>query len=84
MRVVPERITRAWIVTLADDDLVAVEARLHGRLAILEKREKKLRGAKYELMRSPADVMDAWDRWSRVNRATQERSLKLRRERAAP
>ena len=51
MRLVPERISAAWIGTLTDDDLVDVEARLHARFVDLERREKKSRGAKYDLLR---------------------------------
>ena len=45
MRLVPERISAAWIGTLTDDDLVDVEARLHARFVDLERREKKSRAA---------------------------------------
>jgi hypothetical protein len=37
MRVVPERIYMTWIGTLTDDDLIAVEARLHERFSVLER-----------------------------------------------
>lgn len=79
MKLVPERITNEWIVSLTDADLLDVEARVHARFALLERREKKRRGYKYELMRGPADLTEAWDRWSRVNSATRERSLNPRR-----
>jgi hypothetical protein len=61
--------------------LIQIEARLHARFSTLERREKKLHGQKYQLFRSPPDVMDAWDRWSRVNTATRGRSLNPRRPR---
>lgn len=80
MRVVPDRISRDWITTLTDVDLIDVEARVHAKFALLERREKKLRGSKYQLMRGPAELMDAWDRWSRINAATRERSLNPRRQ----
>jgi len=70
-----------WIGTLTDQDLIDVEARLYERFAALERREKKLRGARYQLLCSPADVMDAWDRWSRVLTATRLRSLNPQRAR---
>lgn len=79
MRVVPERISMAWIETLTDVDLLDVEARVHARFSLLERREKKARGDKYQLMRGPADLMEAWDRWSRLLAATRERSLNPRR-----
>lgn len=79
MRIVPDVINMAWIDTLTDTDLLEVEARLHARLAVIERREKKARGDKYALFRGPADLLDAWDRWSRLSAATRERSLKIRR-----
>jgi hypothetical protein len=81
MRVVPERINMTWIGSLTDDDLIAVEARLHERFSVLERREKRLHGQKYQLFRSPPDVMEAWDRWSRVHTATRARALNPRRSR---
>ena len=81
MRVAPERIKKEWIDTLTDEDLMAVEARLHAQFDVLERREKKLRGASYQLFRSPPEVMDAWDRWSRVLTAARARSLNPRRMR---
>lgn len=79
MRLVPERISAEWISTLTNDDLIEVEARLHERFTALERREKKARGARYQLLCSPPDLMDAWDRWSRVLTATRSRSLNPRR-----
>ena len=79
MRVVPERISRDWIDTLSDEDLVDVEARLHTKFATLEKREKKARGIRFDMMRASADLIDAWDRWSRLLNATRERALIPRR-----
>jgi hypothetical protein len=76
MRVVPERINQTWIETLSDEDLVDVERRVHAKFALLERREKKLRGAKYALVQGSAELMSAWDRWSRLANATRERSLK--------
>jgi hypothetical protein len=75
MRLVPDRISLAWIETLSDADLLDVEARVRARFTLLERREKKARGDKYQLMRGPADLMEAWDRWSRINAATRDRSL---------
>ena len=79
MRLVPDRIDGAWIDTLIDDYLIDVESRLYARFAVLERRQKKLRGSKYDLFAGPADLMDAWDRWSRVNNATRVRELTPRR-----
>ena len=79
MRVVPEQISRNWIDTLSDEDLVDVEARLHTKFSTLEKREKKARGARFDMMRASAELVDAWDRWSRLLNATRERSLIPRR-----
>ena len=79
MRPVPERISRAWIDTLSDEDLVDIEHRLHDRFLTLERREKKSMGARFTMMRAPADLLDAWDRWSRLLNAARERALVLRK-----
>lgn len=77
MRVVPEKISLKWIETLSNEDLLDVEARVHAKFAVLERREKKERGEKYQLMMrgGSAELMEAWDRWSRILSATRERSL---------
>jgi len=79
MRLVPERINTDWIATLSDADLIDVEARLHSKFALLERREKTKRGASYQLCCSSRGTMDAWDRWSRVLTAARSRSLNPRR-----
>ena len=53
------------------------EAVLH----VANRPKKKARGDRYQLFRAPPDVMDAWDRWSRVLSATRLRSLNPRRAR---
>ena len=78
---VPETITLDWIVSLSDADLVTAESRLSNALGTLERRERNAWGARYELMRGPADLLRAWDRWTRVNRATRERGLRPLRAR---
>jgi hypothetical protein len=79
MRLVPEQISHAWIETLSDEDMIDVEARLHAAFTVIEQREKKARGHKYELCRGTAELMAAWDRWSRISTATRDRSLAPRR-----
>ena len=80
MRLVPERIDKAWIATLANDDLIDIEARLRTKFDVLDAREKKSRGNKYNLMRGPEDLVLAWDRWSRVCSAMRARTLLARRK----
>jgi hypothetical protein len=75
----PERISAEWIGKLTDLDLIDVEAQLREQFAALERRERELKGSRYDLFRSPPAVMDAWDRWSRVLTATRSRSLTPRR-----
>lgn len=79
MRLVPAQISRDWIETLSDADMIDIEARLHAAFTVIEQREKKARGHKYELCRGTAELMSAWDRWSRLSAATRERSLNPRR-----
>lgn len=79
MRLVPQQISMEWIGTLTNEDLLDVESRVYSQFDVLNKREKKLRGDKYQLMRGPAELMDVWDRWSRLNAAARERALNPRR-----
>jgi hypothetical protein len=72
---VPSRITATWIDSLTDDNLLVAESRLKSAFAKEERAEKKRVGRAYDLMRGPAELMLAWDRWSRVNAATRGRKL---------
>jgi hypothetical protein len=74
----PDRISATWIDSLRDEDLLQVELQLHRHFLDLEAEQKKLLGNEYDLMRSPSAVMNAWDRWSVVNRATRVRGLRIR------
>ena len=75
----PDRITYEWMGTLDDDSLLVAELSLHQLFADEEAAERKRRGERYELVRGPAELMSAWDRWSRVNTETRQRKLNPRR-----
>ena len=75
MIAIPARIQHAWIDTLTDRELLDVEAHLRDLFFKLEGEEKRKIGRKYDMFRGPAELMEAWDRWSRVHTATRERSL---------
>jgi hypothetical protein len=75
----PERITYKWMGTLDDDALLTAEARLQVAFAAEEKAHRHVVGDRYELMRGPAELLGAWDRWSRVNTETRSRNLNPRR-----
>ncbi len=79
----PERPTAKWMDSLTDSDLLLAESSLHEAFFSLEREQKALLGAKYELMRGPAELMAAWDRWTRVNTAARSRGLNPRRRRGA-
>ena len=72
---VPPRITATWIDSLSDENLLLAELRLKNAVAKEERAEKRRLGRAYDLMRGPAELMLAWDRWSRVNAATRTRKL---------
>ena len=72
---VPPRITATWIDSLSDENLLLAELRLKNAFAKEERAEKRRLGRAYDLMRGPAELMLAWDRWSRVNAATRTRKL---------
>jgi hypothetical protein len=74
----PDRITYDWMGTLDDDALLTAELSLHRLFADQEAAQRQRLGERYELMRGPAELLSAWDRWSRVNRETRERKLNPR------
>jgi hypothetical protein len=77
----PETITHRWIAGLENDALLAAETSLHTKFSTLQASERRKRGAEFELMRGSAELLAAWDRWSRVSSAARERGLHLRRAR---
>ena len=76
MKIVPELLSADWIDSLTDTELLDVERRTHEKFVVIERREKKLLGERYRLMRGSAELMDAWNRWGRLSNATRERSLR--------
>ena len=76
---VPEHITSKWIDSLGNESLLDAESNLHKIFSDLEQEEKAQVGASYNLMHSSANVMAAWDRWSRVSTAVRARGLHRRR-----
>jgi len=79
---VPEYITTRWIDSLANESLLDAESSLHKIFSDLEQEEKAQVGADYSLMQGSADLMAAWDRWSRVSTAVRARKLYRRRAQA--
>jgi hypothetical protein len=77
----PEYITSKWIDSLGNDSLLDAESNLHQIFSALEQEEKARGGANYSMMHGSADLMAAWDRWSRVSTAVRARGLHRRRER---
>lgn len=71
----PAKINARWMDGLDDATLVAAEVKLRTNFATLERRERKSVGDRYELMRGPADLMEAWDRWTRVSNEMRTRGL---------
>ena len=80
---IPGRITATWIDSLTNDDLLMAETRLKKVFAVRERVEKSKLGGAYDLMRGDAELMSAWDRWSRVNSAIRVRGLTPNRPRPA-
>jgi hypothetical protein len=76
----PERITADWASSLADEQLVNVEATLHAQFAKEETAEKKRMGARYEMLRGSALLVSAWLRWLTVNNETRARGVVVRRK----
>ena len=76
---VPEHITPKWIDSLGNDSLLDAESSLHKIFSTLEQEEKARGGANYNMMHGSADLMAAWDRWSRVSTAVRARGLHRKR-----
>jgi hypothetical protein len=75
---IPDRINARWMATLVDDQLVNAEAELHAVYRRQESAEKARAGARYMLLQGPADLVNAWQRWSLVNNETNHRGLFVR------
>ena len=71
----PQYGTGPWMNALSNDDLLVAEKALHKAFAVIETAQKKLLGRKYDLMRGPAELFMAWDRWSRVSAEVRVRGL---------
>lgn len=79
----PENVTANWASSLADDQLVQAEARLHAEFAKQERMEKKRTGDRYIMLRGPESLVSAWLRWLTVNNETRYRGVIVRRETSA-
>ena len=75
----PDRLTAAWIATLADTQLLQVESDLHGKFFVEETDEKRRRGGSYTLLQGPEPLVTAWLRWMMVNTEARTRGLVIRR-----
>ena len=76
---VPEMVNAAWIESLADEQLLEAEAKLHAVFAVQEKREKARAGDRYSMLRGPQPLVAAWHRWLMVNNEALHRGIVLRR-----
>lgn len=75
---IPERVDARWIETLADSQLLTAEEKLRAEFAKREQAEKKIRGSRYEMMRGPSALVNAWLRWLLVSNAARTRGLAKR------
>jgi len=77
----PDRITSRWTASLSDEQLQGAERVLHTAFLEQETAEKRRRGSRYEMMRGPSELLDAWHGWSMVNNEIRTRGLLVRRVR---
>lgn len=75
---IPDRINARWMATLVDDQLVTAEAELHAVYRRQESVEKARAGTRFKLLQGPADLVNAWQRWSLVNNETRHRGIFVR------
>ena len=71
----PERTTSAWIDSLVDERLLKAEAKLYAIFSGIEREQKALLGARYNMMSGPPTLLAAWDEWAPVNAAARARGL---------
>ena len=74
----PERIDARWIDALTDEQLQKAEKQLNAIFNKQQTAEKTRRGAKYDLMRGPEILTNAWIRWSMVRNAAEARRQRMR------
>jgi hypothetical protein len=72
---IPERLNARWIDSISDAQLVSAEDQLHTEFVTYERAEKQRRGSRYELLRGPTTLVNAWLRWLLVSNATRSRGL---------
>jgi len=77
----PDRITSRWAASLSDEQLQGAERTLHTAFQEQEAAEKSRRGSRYEMMRGPSALLNAWHGWSMVNNEVRTRGLLIRRVR---
>jgi hypothetical protein len=75
MLTIPNHINAQWIATLADDQLIVAEAKLHAIFHKEEVSEKRRSGGRYKLLQGPAELVNAWHRWTMLSNATRRRGL---------
>jgi hypothetical protein len=73
----PNVINANWIDSLSDPDLQQAERQLRARFTREETAEKKRNGERYDPMRWPAPLTEAWLRWSLVCNETRARGLRM-------
>lgn len=79
---IPDHVDARWIATLGDDQLVRVEAQLHGDFRQHEAAEKSRSGARYMLLQGPPTLVNAWLRWLMVSNEARTRGLVVNHPRA--
>ncbi len=72
---IPERLNARWIDSLGDPQLIEAEGRLHAEFFKQENAEKRRRGSRYDMLRGPTTLVNAWLRWLLVSNAIRTRGL---------
>jgi hypothetical protein len=75
MTTVMPRLTVATIAAMTTKQLLSAELAHHKRFTELDGDERRVRGSRYNLLRGPVELVDAWDQWGRLTRAAINRGL---------
>jgi hypothetical protein len=76
---IPNYIDPRWLTSLENDEIMKAEAALHAIFHAQETAQKRRSGARYVLLEGPADLVNAWHRWSLVSNEARHRGLVVHR-----
>jgi hypothetical protein len=78
---IPDRVSAAWMATLADDQLADAEQQLRAIFQKHETVEKSKKGSRYAVLEGSEGLVNAWLQWCMVSNEARSRGLIARKQR---